>query len=166
MKAALPQPICRTGLGASSSLAVPDSSRRHLSPLVWCEHEQDGTACGRGLQKPRSPSSPLSPATAKSSWREKALASHPWDLPIASFRAPRASGSGGLTAGSGAAQTLASTSLPSPGTPPSRSRRRAERCIGSQYKGSRVVVPCQHPGELGCPCPHPARDRLLGSGGV
>lgn len=144
-------------------LSSPDSSRRHLSPLVWCE-------CAGGMAEPvggssPSPLSPPSPVTAKPSWRGKAPASHCWDLPIALPRATRTSGSGMLARGSGAAQTLAEANLPGPDTPPCPSCGGSGGCRGSQQEGAGSQCPASHGGHAGehrCPCPPPCKGQAAG----
>lgn len=65
-------------------LSSCDSSRRHLSPLAWCEHvAEPAQPVGGGSGHPR----PFT-CCSKSSWRGKASPSHHGDVPSTETQGP------------------------------------------------------------------------------
>lgn len=94
-------------------LSSCDSSRRHLSPLAWCERVAEPAqpvGGGSGCLAP-----PLSPAS-KSSWRGKALPRHLWDVPSPETQGPVAQEA--LQGALGLLRPQKGLNLPSPNIPP------------------------------------------------
>lgn len=156
-------PACAHLWGRAGSLCPlllsPDSSRRHLSPLAWCEHNNGAAQpVGGGSRSPLSSSS-----SAKPSWRGK-----PCNLPIACPGASRAGHSGRFAKGSGAAQTLERANLPRCSSIPSHGRGGGMQqvLVGGEQGRSALPATGMPWGVLLPLSPHPARDRLLGSDGV
>lgn len=90
LKAALPQPICEAGLGASvlccHPVTVPgDICHRWPGVSVWLsQHSLSEGALGTPRPHPPRPF----PCCSKSSWRGKASPSHHWDVPSTETQGP------------------------------------------------------------------------------
>lgn len=150
-------------------LSSPDSSRRHLSPPAWCERAgRTAEPVGGG---PGSPSSPASTAAAKPSWRGKDPASHCWDLPVAPpWPEPQGLMAwGGLQGALGLLRPQQGLICPAQillHPPPAGGQGMQWVPVGGEQGCSALPAMGAPRGSAAALAPHPARDRLLGSGGV
>lgn len=165
MKAALPQPICGAGLGASVLRCRPLTAPGGIS------HHQPGASVQAGQQSllegaPGAHRLPLPLLQQNPAGGERILQATVGICllpPLATT--PRADGLGRLARGSGVAQTSAGANLPSPDTSPSPSCGRSGDAVGPGGRGAGLQCPASHggtPGKRCCPRPPPCEGQAAG----